>query len=1324
MNNLLNGALPLSSQHALNFAEKYSLDSNSRQSQQFLDQNIAFVTADLADVEALIQGLEDMKVVLIGEQQNGIDQITSVLAQYDSLNEVHIFSHGDRGSLQLGSTTLNNTNRQKYDSNFQQWGQALSDKADILLYGCHFAATDEGVALVDSISRSSGADVAASDDLTGMGGDWQLEVKRGEIESQVALNATTQANYKGTLETSENGGLENNSDVFTYEGNQYVLTTAAANWTAAQAEAESLGGNLVTINSAAEEAWLKQTFGDEERLWIGLNDATTEGQFEWVSGEELDYINWAANEPNNFRGSQHYGVMNYSRTKQWDDEFNRRTLFGIVEIGGSNAPGNENPDDPNDGENPPAPNYGFIGLASSTLSIDESAGTVEVTVQRTGGSDGEVTVDYRTVESTDTENAAIAGADYQARTGTLTFADDQTQGSIFIPIVDDTLTEGAESLGFVIDNVNGGATLLAPRTASITINDNDSDDNNDNSDVFTYEGNQYVLTTAAANWTAAQAEAESLGGNLVTINSAAEEAWLKQTFGDEERLWIGLNDATTEGQFEWVSGEELDYINWAANEPNNFRGSQHYGVMNYSRTKQWDDEFNRRTLFGIVEIGGSNAPGNENPDDPNDGENPPAPNYGFIGLASSTLSIDESAGTVEVTVQRTGGSDGEVTVDYRTVESTDTENAAIAGADYQARTGTLTFADDQTQGSIFIPIVDDTLTEGAESFGFAIDNVTGGATLLAPRTARITINDNDSDNNDGNDDNSDGNDDELSYEDNQYVLTTGAKTWTEAQAEAESLGGNLVTINSAAEEAWLKETFGRSKRFWIGLNDVDTEGQFEWVSGEELDYINWAPNEPNNSKGRQHYGVMNYSETRQWDDESGTRKFTGIIEIGESNPPEGPPSDPEEPPSDPNGGNAPIAETIISGLSAPTAVEWRAGSNQMFVAEKAGKVFVYENETLLSTPFIDISAQVNSNRDRGLLDLALHPDFANNPYVYLLFTYDPPEVNNYNNEAGPDGRGNRAGRLIRVTADAANGYRTAVAGSEVVLLGKNSTWDNFNGFVNSTVDFDEPEAGVAPDGSYIQDFLNADSRSHTVGAVEFGPDGTLYVSNGDGASYNRPDRRAVRVQDIDSLSGKVLRIDPLTGEGLSDNSFFNGDTDANRSKVYQLGLRNPFRMTIDPNSGQLYIGDVGWTRWEEINAAGPGANFGWPYYEGGNGISNQTSRYSAFPEAQNFYESGSEVVPSLLALSHAEDGINAIVMGDIYRGNVYADKYQGDLFFNDLGQGIVRNVSLDASGNVTDVETFTTGATYVVQIIEGPDGLLYYVNLLSGTVGRWVFDED
>ena len=146
-----------------------------------------------------------------------------------------------------------------------------------------------------------------------------------------------------------------------------------------------------------------------------------------------------------------------------------------------------------------------------------------------------------------------------------------------------------------------------------------------------------------------------------------------------------------------------------------------------------------------------------------------------------------------------------------------------------------------------------------------------------------------------------------------------------------------------------------------------------------------------------------------------------------------------------------------------------------------------------TTSFIDIRDMVNNVRDRGLLDIALHPDFENNPYVYLLFTYDPPEVfdNVGHALAGPDRAGNRAGRLIRVTADAATNYTTAVAGSEVVLLGTNSTWNNFNGFVNSTNDFTEPPAGIRSNGANIRDFIASDSESHTVGAIEFSLDGSL-----------------------------------------------------------------------------------------------------------------------------------------------------------------------------------------------------------------------------------------
>lgn len=229
------------------------------------------------------------------------------------------------------------------------------------------------------------------------------------------------------------------------------------------------------------------------------------------------------------------------------------------------------------------------------------------------------------------------------------------------------------------------------------------------------------------------------------------------------------------------------------------------------------------------------------------------------------------------------------------------------------------------------------------------------------------------------------------------------------------------------------------------------------------------------------------------------------------------------------------------------------------------------------------------------------------------------------------------------------------------------------------------------------------------------------MSNGDGASYNRVDPRGTRVQDIDNLSGKIIRIDPITGKGLIDNPFYNGDQDANRSKVYQYGLRNPFRITVDPLDGKVYVGDVGWTQWEEINAGAPGANFGWPYYEGGNGINLPTSGYKDLAAAQAFYSSGATVIPSLFSLNHSADGIGAVILGDVYRGNALPEQYQGDLFFNYLGQGIVRNISFDESGNVIDIDTFAIGAEFVVQIVESPDGSLYYVDLNDGLIGRWFF---
>ena len=816
----------------------------------------------------------------------------------------------------------------------------------------------------------------------------------------------------------------------------------------------------------------------------------------------------------------------------------------------------------------PTPNPGSLSFSDPSFSVNED-GTVEgaITIIRTNGSDGEVSVTL-----TPTNGTASAPDDYSSSPIIITFADGEVSQTISIPVVDDDVIEENETINLSLSAPAGGATVVGQDTAVLTIVDNDEQ------------------TVPPTNGSPIRIEAEeiTITGYQVESNTAASGNGLISLFGGENTGTATTEFSGAEGQYDVVIGyfDEQDgqsplSVEIGENQYSFIFDEDRNGFAASSQT------FVERTLaYGLnlttgdaIAISGEVnlgeyarvdylefIPTAETPD--------PTPNPGVIGLETSTISVNEEDGNAVVTVVRNQGSDGIITVDYRTVDS-----SATADADYTAQSGTLTFADGETSKSVIIPILDDELSEENETFGFAIDNVTGGASLLVPRTATVTIVDN---------------------------------------------------------------------------------------------------------------------ETVQ-------------------------PSNELPPSSEPPTGTSIIQDTVVSGLVLPTAIDWTSDGEKMFVAEKNGVVRLFENGTLSSTPFIDISARVNSARDRGLLDIAVHPDFPNNPYVYLLYTYDPPEVFNHTGLAGPDGRGNRAGRLTRVTADPNTNYTTAIEGSEVILLGKNSTWDNFNGFVNSTNDFNEPAAGILPNGENLQDFLAADSESHTVGSVEFGADGALYVSNGDGTSFNQIDPRTFRVQDIDNLSGKILRIDPITGEGLTDNPFYNGDSNSNPSKVYQYGLRNPFRFTVDPETNQLFVGDVGWTLWEEINSAGPGANFGWPYYEGGNGESLRAPGYQFLSEAEAFYATGEETTPAILALNHTTDGINAIVMGDVYTGDAYPEEYRGDLFFNDLGQGIVRNISFDAEGNITSVDTFTTGANVVVQIVMGPDGNLHYVDLDDGVVGRWLF---
>src|SRR4051812_3305897 len=283
-------------------------------------------------------------------------------------------------------------------------------------------------------------------------------------------------------------------------------------------------------------------------------------------------------------------------------------------------------------------------------------------------------------------------------------------------------------------------------------------------------------------------------------------------------------------------------------------------------------------------------------------------------------------------------------------------------------------------------------------------------------------------------------------------------------------------------------------------------------------------------------------------------------------------------------------------------------NGRMYVWERAGRVWIIENGVKASTPLIDLHEEVGGWRDFGLLGFALDPNFRANGYIYLLYVVDHHYLTKFgttNYNASVDEYYEATiGRITRYTANASDGFRSVDMNSRRVLLGESIT----NG-------------------------IPILYESHGVGTLLFGTDGTLLASCGDGASYSardigsaaetyyqaaldqgiiRPKENvgAFRAQLVDCLSGKVLRIDPATGDGIPGNPFYDSTSPrAPRSRVWALGLRNPCRMAIRPatgshnradaNPGVLYIGDVGYDTWEELNVAtGPGKNFGWPYFEG------------------------------------------------------------------------------------------------------------------------------
>jgi glucose/arabinose dehydrogenase len=232
----------------------------------------------------------------------------------------------------------------------------------------------------------------------------------------------------------------------------------------------------------------------------------------------------------------------------------------------------------------------------------------------------------------------------------------------------------------------------------------------------------------------------------------------------------------------------------------------------------------------------------------------------------------------------------------------------------------------------------------------------------------------------------------------------------------------------------------------------------------------------------------------------------------------------------------------------PTYVAAPPGDRRrVFVVEKTGRIRVLTSGKKASTPFLDLSGDVSNGGEQGLLSMAFAPDYARTGRFYVDFTdrNGDTRVQEFTRSRGNPNRANRASR-------------------RQVL------------------------------------FINQPFENHNGGLVLFGPDRLLYIGMGDGGSAGDPGNRA---QNLDSLLGKILRIDPRRSGSApyrapSSNPFVGRP---GRDEIYAYGFRNPWRFSFDPNTGALYIGDVGQDRFEEVDyeprGAARGRDFGWSCFE-------------------------------------------------------------------------------------------------------------------------------
>ncbi|MDX1520980.1 MAG: PQQ-dependent sugar dehydrogenase [Anaerolineae bacterium] len=338
-------------------------------------------------------------------------------------------------------------------------------------------------------------------------------------------------------------------------------------------------------------------------------------------------------------------------------------------------------------------------------------------------------------------------------------------------------------------------------------------------------------------------------------------------------------------------------------------------------------------------------------------------------------------------------------------------------------------------------------------------------------------------------------------------------------------------------------------------------------------------------------------------------------------------------------------QPVASGFDSPVYLTHAGdGSGRLFVVEQAGRVQIIRDGARVDVPFLDIIDLVGSDaNEQGLLSLAFHPDYANNGRFFVYYT-------------------NRDGNVVIARYQVAENPDQADSTSGQILLTIEQPYANHNG-----------------------------------GAMLFGPDGYLYLGLGDGGAANDPQGNG---QSLNTLLGKVLRLDVDGAEpyGVPDSNPF-VSTDGARPEIWSYGWRNPWRLSFDRQTNDMYVADVGQNQFEEVHVelagAAGGQNYGWNVMEGFNCFAQTDCDPAAL-----------DLVLPVTEYDHSEGC--SITGGYVYRGGQFP-ALSGVYFYGDFCSGTVWGLRREADGSWSEASLLATPHN-ITSFGEDEAGELYLID--------------